>query len=197
MNTVWNNVRMFLWMTCLTGIIYPLLITAFAQITMKHKADGGFITSKETIVGATLIAQKFVSDRYFWPRPSAIDYNPLPSGASNLGPTSFALKKAVEIRKGNILETYHVEQKEIPAELLFASGSGLDPHISLATAYFQMDRVAKSRGLKSVDIKNLIDKLAIKKSLGLFGEACINVLQLNMALDALSPEKNPLASKRL
>lgn len=183
MNKMWNNVRMFLWLTFLTGIIYPLLITAFAQLTMKQKADGDFITFKDKIVGATLIAQKFESDRYFWPRPSAIDYKPLPSGGSNLGPTSAALKKAVEERQEKLMKAHGVEKDKIPAELLFASGSGLDPHINVSTAYFQIERVAKARGIKSEDIKHLIDSLVIRPSFGILGDAYVNVLMLNKALD--------------
>lgn len=176
---------MFLWMTLLTGIIYPLLITVIAQLTMKHQADGDFLSSKEKVVGATLIAQKFESDKYFWGRPSSIDYNPLPSGGSNLGPTSAALKKAVEERQEKILKSHHVDKDKIPPELLFSSGSGLDPHINISAAYFQIDRIAKSRGVESKDIKSLIDSMIIKPSFGFLGEARINVLLLNQALDEL------------
>lgn len=185
MKKMWNNVRMFLWMTFLTGIIYPLLITAFAQLTMKQKADGNFLSSNGKIVGAALIAQKFESNKYFWPRPSSNDYNPLSSGGSNLGPTSVALKKAIEERQEKMIKAYHVDKDKIPAELLFASGSGLDPHISPSTAYFQIERIAKSRGLESNDIKNLIDHMIMNSSFGFLGEACVNVLMLNKALDEL------------
>lgn len=179
-----KNVRMFLWMTFLTGIVYPLLITAIAQLTMKRKADGDFVIVKEQRVGAKLIAQKFESDKYFWARPSAIDYNPLPSGGSNLGPTSAALKRTVQERMEKLAKAHGAEETEIPRELLFASGSGLDPHISLDAAYFQMERVAKARAMEQNDVKQLIDHLAIKRSLGFLGEPCINVLILNKALGA-------------
>lgn len=185
MKKVWINVRMFLWMTFLTGIIYPLLITVIAQLTMKHKADGDFIFIKEKTIGATLIAQKFESDKYFWGRPSSIDYNPLPSGGSNLGPTSIVLKEIVEHRREKILKAHQVDKDKIPPELLFASGSGLDPHIKISTAYFQIERIAKSREVESKNIKNLIDRMIIKPSLGFLGEACVNVLMLNQALDEL------------
>jgi potassium-transporting ATPase KdpC subunit len=190
MKKIWNNVRMFLWMTFLTGMIYPLLITAIAQLTMKQKADGGFIFTEEKIVGAALIAQKFESDKYFWARPSSIDYKPLPSGGSNLSPTSAALKKVVEERREKIVKAHGVDKDKVPAELLFASGSGLDPHITVSTAYFQMERVAKSRGIENGDLKNLVDKMIIKRSLGFLGEACVNVLLLNNALDELPTNKN-------
>lgn len=177
---------MFLWMTVLTGMIYPLLITAVAQLTMKQKAGGDFLSSKGKIIGATLIAQKFESDRYFWPRPSSVDYNPLPSGGSNLGPTSAALKKAVEERQDKIGKAQGGNKDKIPAELLFASGSGLDPHINIPTAYFQIERIAKARGVEGNAIKSLVDKMTIKRGWGFLGEACINVLVLNMALDELA-----------
>lgn len=187
MKKIWNSVRMFLFLALLTGIIYPLLITVFAQLTMKQKADGDFLYSKEKIVGATLIAQKFEGDQYFWARPSAVDYNPLPSGGSNLGPTSADLKKAVEERQDKIIKAHGVDKDKIPAELLFASGSGLDPHINVSTAYFQIERIAKSRGIEGKDIKKLVDTMSIKPGFGLFGEAYVNVLMLNLALDKLNP----------
>lgn len=178
------NLRMFFWMTTLTGIIYPLFITLLAQLFMKEKADGSFISSKGKIVGSAFISQKFESEKYFWSRPSAVDYNPLPSGGSNLGPTSTALKKAVDERREKILKSHSKSKKEqIPAELLFASGSGLDPHISVSCAYFQTDRVAKARGLAEEKIKQLINEQAIARPLGFLGEVCINVLRLNLALD--------------
>lgn len=185
MKKIGINVRMFLWMTLLTGIIYPLIVTAIAQLTMKQKADGNILSVNEKKVGASLIAQKFESDRYFWPRPSSVDYNPLPSGGSNLGPISEALKKAVAERQEKILKTHPVAKEQIPPELLFASGSGLDPHISIAAAYFQIERIAKARGLEAKKIKSLIDDMGIKRSFGFLGEACVNVLLLNHALDEL------------
>lgn len=185
MRKIWTNVRMFLWMTLLTGIIYPLLITAIAQLTMKHKADGDLLFFKAKTIGATLIAQKFESNKYFWGRPSSTDYNALPSGGSNLGSTSAALKKAVEDRQEKILKAHQVDKDKIPPELLFTSGSGLDPHINISTAHFQIERIAKSRGVESKDIKNVIDRMAIKPSLGFSGEDYVNVLLLNQALDEL------------
>lgn len=193
MNSFWNNFRMFLWMTFLTGVAYPLIIIAIAQLTMNQKANGDFITYQGRIIGAKLIAQKFQSDKYFWPRPSANDYNGLISGGSNFGPTSAALRKAVEERKSHF-KTNPIEDESIPIELLFASGSGLDPHISPATAYFQIERIARSRSMNLIEeneIKDLIDKMIEKRLLRFIGEPCVNVLLLNMALDSLtqSPPK--------
>ncbi len=168
------NLRMFIGLTALTGILYPLLITAIAQITMKQRADGDMISFKGKTVGSALIAQSFKSERYFWPRPSSIDYNPLPSGGSNLSPTSAALIKAVKERQ---------KAPGTPAELLFASGSGLDPHISPEAAYFQMERVSKARNIKKEALKELIDSQIISSTFAFLGEPCINVLLLNLSLD--------------
>lgn len=185
---IWNNVRMFVWMTLLTGIIYPFLITGIAQMTMTQKADGDFVIVNDRRIGAALIAQKFESDKYFWGRPSSIDYNPLPSGGSNLGPTSAALKKAVDERKDKILKSNSA--KEIPSELLFASGSGLDPHISVATADYQIDRIAKARNLDAKIIKQLVDQMTIRPTLGILGSPIVNVLILNKALDNLPQQQD-------
>lgn len=185
MKKMWQNIRMYLWMTALTGLIYPLFITGIAQLTMKKKAGGNFIVSNDKIIGAALIGQKFESDKYFWPRPSAIDYNPLPSGGSNLGPTSAALKKAVDERKQKIEKSSNFHNENIPTELLFASGSGLDPHISVDTAYFQIGRIAKARNMDNKDITHLIDHMTIKRTFGFLGDPHVNVLMLNIALDDL------------
>jgi K+-transporting ATPase ATPase C chain len=176
--------RMFLWMTILTGIAYPLIVTGIAQLTMKHKADGSMVDVDGKIVGSALIGQKFTSDRYFWGRPSSVDYNPLPSGGSNLGPTSEALKKAVEERRAAVVKAQEgVDPAAVPSELLYASGSGLDPHISPATAKYQIPRIMKARNLKDEkDIIRLIDELTEKS---IVGHTSVNVLLLNVALDQL------------
>lgn len=190
MKKFWISLRMFVWMSLITGILYPLLITAIAQLTMPHQASGSFISKNGKTVGSTLISQKFVSDKYFWGRPSAIDYNPIPSGGSNLGPTSAALKKAVEERQSVISKAQGLtDVKSIPSELLFASGSGLDPHISPATAHFQIDRIVKARGLDAKtgkeSIAKLIEKYTERRRLWFLGEPVVNVLKLNLALDIL------------
>lgn len=178
--------RLFLWMVLLTGIVYPLLITAIAFIAFKQKSEGDFISVDGKPVGSRLIAQKFESEKYFWPRPSAIDYNPLPSGGSNLGPTSAALKKAVEERKSALTKAH--PGKEIPSELLFASGSGLDPHISLEAAHYQMERVAKARGIDGEMIEKAIAETMEGPRFGIFGTPCVNVLRLNSTLDRIRKE---------
>ena len=116
-------------MTILTGIIYPLLITLIAQGLFAGKASGSLITQNDKVIGSALIGQKFTSSKYFWPRPSAVDYNPLPSSGSNLGPTSADLKAKVQSQRDSLMAA-NPGKDQIPSDLLFASASGLDPDIS-------------------------------------------------------------------
>lgn len=193
MKNLWDSLKVFLFLTLITGIVYPLIITGVAQFTMKQKADGGFISVDRKIVGAELIGQKFENNKYFWSRPSAVDYNPLPSGGSNLGPTSTTLKKAVEDRKAVILKSQTIpEGTQIPSELLFASGSGLDPHISPAAAHFQIPRIIKARSWndnKVNEITKLVDQMTEKSFFAFLFPPRVNVLKLNLALDELEASK--------
>ena len=175
-------------MTILTGIVYPLLITGLAQMFFSDKANGSLILFRGRIVGSALIGQKFVSERYFWPRPSAIDYNPLPSGGSNLGPTSTDLFAKVSERRKS-MEGANPESGTVPSDLLFASGSGLDPHITLEAARYQIERVIRARGL-DIEQKNrliaLVEKHIEPPVLGILGQPRVNVLRLNLALDSVA-----------
>ena len=152
--------------TVITGILYPLATTGIAQVAFPRQANGD----------VTLLAQKFTGEKYFWPRPSACDYATVPSGASNLGPTSAALQSNVAARVA-MLGT------NAPADLLFTSGSGLDPHISPEAARFQVVRVAKARGLPVEPVAGLVEKFVEPPQWGFLGEARVNVLKLNLALD--------------
>lgn len=177
MNQFKTAVKIFLFMTVLTGVIYPLFITLVAQFTMPNLSNGSLVQKGGQPIGSLLIAQNTTDERYFWPRPSAIDYDPIkPSGGSNLGPTSQKLKDAVEERKKKV-------GNKAPSELLYASGSGLDPHVSLETAYFQIPRVAKARSIQESELKKTIDSIAEGKQLGFLGPRYVNVLLLNQALD--------------
>lgn len=183
--------KMFLWLTLVTGVFYPLLITVIAQIAMKDKASGSFVTVDGKKVGSCLIAQKFASEKYFWARPSACDYNPLPSSASNLGPTSNDLKKLVDTRLKTIMEAHgSIDKKEVPSELLYASGSGLDPHITKGAARFQIKRIAKARDLSAKKLEVLVESMVEKRGCGFIGEECVNVLLLNIALNKMALDKN-------
>lgn len=170
-------IKIFIFMTILTGVIYPLFMTAIAQLTMTKLANGSLIQEGDKTIGSALIAQKMTQDGYFWPRPSAIDYDPIkPSSGSNLGPTSQTLKDAVEKRKKEL-------GHDAPPELLYSSGSGLDPHINFETADFQIPRVAKARSIDEKQLKNLILELSEGNQLGFLGPRYVNVLLLNRALD--------------
>lgn len=189
MRGVWNtSLRMLLIFTVLTGLAYPLLVTAVARLAFRDLSEGSLVRDLGgTIVGSRLLAQKFQSDRYFWPRPSAADYATIPSGASNLSLDSAALKKAVEERAMALRKADGLgESVEVPADLVYASGSGLDPHISPHAALFQCTRVARARGLGPdgpAQLKALVDKFTITPAPWLFSSPMVNVLALNRALD--------------
>lgn len=181
--------RMLLVMTLLTGVAYPLLMTVMAQLVFPHQANGSLIEKAGKIIGSELIAQKFQSDKYFQTRPSAIDYTPLPSGASNLGPTSKVLQQAVEERRKDFIGKNHLSSETVvPTEMLFASGSGIDPHISPEAAIMQIDRVAQARHfdqrLKALLLKLVENHIELRR-LGFLGEPRVNVLEVNIALDDL------------
>lgn len=179
--------KFLLAMTILTGIVYPLFMTGVAQLCFPAKANGSLIMKDGKIIGSELIGQKFDSSIYFWSRPSAIDYNPIPSGASNYGPTSDTLKKQVAARRISFaIKNSITDINDIPKEMVFASGSGLDPHISPDAALLQLDRVATARKLNE-DQKQKVRQLIKDKTEGpqyfIFGEPRINVFKLNLTLD--------------
>lgn len=172
--------RLFVWMTLILGIIYPFFITTVSQLTMPHQANGSLVKN----VGSKLIGQNFTSDKYFRGRPSATNYNPIPSGASNFGPTSKELAEAVKNRLNGLIKLGH---GPVPKELLYSSGSGLDPHISPDTAKFQMNRIIKARNLDPTLGKAHIDKIILENTqgrwFGILGQPTVNVLELNVKLD--------------
>jgi K+-transporting ATPase ATPase C chain len=180
---------MLLIMTVLTGVIYPGLTTLLVQLLFPHQSKGSLIEKNGKVVGSELIAQKFQSDLYFWPRPSAIDYNPLPSGAGNLGPTSDTLKRLVEQRRQDFAARNGLgPTATVPTDMLFASGSGIDPHISPEAALMQIDRVALARGFddrKKTALEKLVRRRIEGPQFGLLGEPRVNVLKLNLSLDTL------------
>lgn len=180
-------VLLLLWMTLLTGIVYPLAILFVAQVALPEKANGSFISREGHVIGSSLIAQRFKSERYFWPRPSAGDYNPLMSGGSNLGPTSAELARHVASRRKYLAQTHAVSvDAPVPEDLLFASGSGLDPHIRQSAAYFQLPRIAHARGWDAnrvAEVRAIIDSLVEHNPRVFPGEPGVNVLLLNLAID--------------
>lgn len=181
--------KFLLAMTILTGIIYPLLMTGLAQLSFPYKANGSMIIKDGKTIGSELIGQKFDSVYYFWSRPSAIGYNPVPSGASNYGPTSDTLRKLVNARRDLFVKMNSVaDPLSVPKEMIFASGSGLDPHISPEAALLQVDRIVKARHFdnskKDLLIKH-IKNMTEKRQFLFLGENRINVLNLNLDLNSL------------
>jgi len=181
--------KFLLVMTVLTGFIYPFFMTGVAQLAFPAKANGSLIIKDGKIIGSELIGQKFDSSIYFWSRPSAIDYNPIPSGASNLGPTSVKLKKQVTERRRLFATNNSIaDTLTIPKEMLFASASGIDPDISPESALLQLKRVVLARNLNEAQIQKveqLIKNKTQEPQFLLFGERRINVFELNLALDSI------------
>jgi len=181
--------KIFILFSVLLGGIYPLVITGIAQLVFPEKANGSLIVVDNKAVGSKLIGQNFSSDIYFSSRPSAIDYNTLPSGGSNLGLTSEKLKQEVTDRKLQFVKANRLAENEpIPSEMLFASASGLDPHISPNAAILQVERIENARKLNSTQKQQLfqaINQLTEEPQFLFLGEARINVLQLNLELDKI------------
>lgn len=178
--------RLFLWATLLCGFVYPGAITLIGQLLFHENASGSPVFLKNECIGHALIGQKFTAERYFWGRPSQSDYNPIQSGGSNLGPTSKQLVQLVQERREKIAAAHNVAPSLVPKELLFASGSGLDPHISVECALFQVKRIAKTRNIDEKTIVALVHLFTAKRSLHIFGFDIVNVLLLNRALDEIA-----------
>ncbi len=179
----------FLLLTLLTGIAYPLLVTGISQVAMPAQANGSMIVVGGKQAGSELIGQSFSDPKYFWSRPSAT--GPMPNNAaassgSNLGPTNPALMDAVKARVQALTDADPGNQQPVPVDLVTASASGLDPHISPAAAQYQLARVARVRNLDPIALNRLVAEHTEGRQFGILGEPRVNVLQLNLALDAAS-----------
>ena len=190
MKTFIIALKIFLFFTVLTGVIYPLLVTGIAQLTFPAKANGSLIVKDNKTIGSELIGQQFDSTIYFSSRPSAVAYNPLPSGGSNYGLTNIKLKNQVTERRHQFITFNQLDSLTvIPSEMLFASASGLDPHISPQAALLQVERITKARNFDSSQKQRLlqrINELSEKPTFMVLGEERINVLNLNLELDKLN-----------
>ena len=181
--------RMLAVLTLLTGVAYPFLVTGIAQVAFPSAANGSLVAADGKIVGSTLIGQPFDDPKYFWSRPSATSpqpYNGAASSGSNQGPRNPALADAVKDRIKALREADPGNTAPVPIDLVTASGSGLDPHISIAAAEYQLPRVAKARGLAPDKVRALVDASTDGRTFGLLGEPRVNVLDLNRALDRAS-----------
>ncbi|HTX05244.1 MAG TPA: potassium-transporting ATPase subunit KdpC [Steroidobacteraceae bacterium] len=181
-------VTLLILMTVITGIAYPLVVTGVANVLFPSQAAGSLIVKDGKPVGSRLIGQPFSDPKYFWSRPSATSpqpYNGLSSGGSNLGPLNPALTDAVKARIAALQAADPSNHAPIPVDLVTASASGLDPDISLAAAYYQVDRIARLRHLSPDRVRALVAEHAKGRLLGVIGEPRVNVLELNLALDNL------------
>ncbi|MEW9624355.1 potassium-transporting ATPase subunit KdpC [Rhodanobacter geophilus] len=176
-------------LTVLTGLVYPLVVTGLAQAMFPHQANGSLMERDGRPNGSSLIGQEFTAPKYFWGRPSATApqaYNGTASGGSNLGPANPALTGAVERRIAALQAADPGNHAPIPVDLVTASGSGLDPEISPAAAQYQLARVARARGLPPAEVRALVARCTRGRQFGVLGEPRVNVLELNLALDALA-----------
>jgi K+-transporting ATPase ATPase C chain len=186
MNQLKPAVLMLLWLSVVTGVAYPLLVTGVAQAVFPSQANGSLIVKDGKAVGSSLIGQPFDDPKYFWGRLSATaphGYNAGASSGSNLGPLNPNLYAATQARIDALREADPGNTAPVPVDLVTASGSGLDPHISPAAARYQVRRVAKARGLDETRVRQLVEANVEDRQLGILGERRVNVLQLNLALD--------------
>jgi K+-transporting ATPase ATPase C chain len=177
-------------LTVLTGVAYPLAVTGGAQALFPHQANGSLIEREGRVIGSELIGQPFAGEGYFWGRPSATApaYNAAASTGSNLGPLNEGLQEAVRERVATLRAAYPGADP-VPVDLVTASGSGLDPHISPAAARYQVSRVARARGMDQAAVEVLVADHTEGRQLGALGEPRVNVLLLNLALDSVSARR--------
>ena len=186
------SILMLLVMTGLTGVIYPLVITLVANFVFSHQARGSVLIDGNRVVGSELIGQAFSGPGYFWSRPSAtgpVPYNAASSSGSNLGPSNPTLQTAIRERVDRLRSASKSKSAPIPVDLLTASGSGLDPHISPAAAEYQIARVSRHRGLSEQEVKQLVRQYTEDRQMGFLGEPRVNVVKLNLALNQLATSK--------
>lgn len=199
---MWKQLKicllLFIALSLLTGVIYPVLITGLAQLVFPSQASGSLIRKNGMIVGSELIGQQFEDPRYFWGRLSATTpaYNGAASSGSNLGPSNPRIQELVQARLMKLHDADPSQTAAVPVDLVTASGSGLDPNISIAAAIYQKNRIARIRGIPPERIDALIRIFTIPRFLGLLGEPSVNILKLNLTLDeemeeVVTPVKQP------
>jgi K+-transporting ATPase ATPase C chain len=182
-----STLGLFLVLTLITGVVYPLVVTGIARVTMPAQATGSLLSRDGKAVGSALLGQSFTDPGHFWGRPSATGpqpYNGAASSGSNLSPTNPALLEAIQARVQALRAADPGSTAAVPVDLVTASGSGLDPHVSPAAALYQVARVARARGMDEARVRALVMAHIEGRTFGLLGEPRVNVLQLNLALDA-------------
>jgi potassium-transporting ATPase KdpC subunit len=189
---MWYQIRtavtLFIMISLITGVIYPLLTTGLAQVLFPQQANGSLIKINKETTSSELVGQPFSGPKYFWGRPSAttpVAYNGASSTGSNIGPSSPDLKVAVQMRIATLRAADPENRLSIPVDLVTTSGSGLDPHISPAAALYQVPRVARTRGIGERKVADLVRMNIRDRQFGILGESTVHVLRLNMALDAM------------
>lgn len=180
------SVRVLLVMTVILGVAYPLTVWAVGQVAFHNKANGSMLEKDGSVVGSSLIGQMFEGPEWFHSRPSAADYDAMASGASNLAPSSDKLLAQVDKRRVKVSIENNVEPGDVPPDAVTASGSGLDPFISPEYARLQVSRVADTRGLDPAAVSTLVEEHTQGRTLGFLGEARVNVLELNLAVEQMS-----------
>jgi K+-transporting ATPase ATPase C chain len=185
-----TGLKFLVLMTILTGLAYPGLVTIITSVISHNKAQGSLVINNGVIIGSKLIGQNFDSHKYFWSRPSGNNYNPLPSGASNLGPLNPVLIKNITQKEKDFAQANKInEDLNIPPEMVTASASGLDPHISPTAALLQISRIAEARGMDTEEqdkLINLVNDMTEDRQFSFLGEPVINVFLLNLRLDSLN-----------
>lgn len=183
------SIMLLLIFTVLTGLAYPLLITGMGVVLFPHKSGGSLIVTNGTVKGSELIGQYFARPEYFHGRPSAVNYDSALSGGSNLGPANKKLIESVKLRAASVRSEYGLNDTSIiPSDLIFASGSGLDPHISVDSAVLQCERIAAVRKIDKALLLSLVGKYS-ERQLPFYGKSFVNVLKLNMELDGMEVRK--------
>ena len=169
------------------GLLYSSVATGLGQLLFPAQSNGSLIEKSQRIEGSSLVAQNFQNPRYFMSRPSAANYDPMAMSGSNLAVTNPELKAKIEQRLVDTAKANHVDESQIPSDLVTASGSGIDPHISPEAAQLQVERIAQLRHLSTQQVMNIVHQHTESKQFGLLGQARVNVLELNLALDQLHP----------
>jgi K+-transporting ATPase ATPase C chain len=185
-NLIRPALSLFVLLSLVTGLAYPLAVTGAAQLLFPHQANGSLVSVNGQVVGSELIGQAFSDPKHFWGRPSAtapMPYNATASGGSNQGPLNPALEEAVKARVQALQAADPGNRESVPVDLVTASGSGLDPHISVAAALYQAPRVARAQGMAPQALKALVERHTEGRLLGVLGEERVNVLALNLELD--------------